>query len=109
MDGLVRPRLHIPVGLFGGTTLPFTSSNFDVVMFVDVLHRTLVRRVLPPNAMRLGKRTPAERHLREELLTPNCTLWIGLGTRTVAYRFNIITVPKPNGRPRLTSWGGKQA
>ena len=108
-DGLVRPHPNIPARLFDGTTLPFTSLSFDVVVFVDVLHHTLVRRVLLPDAMRVGKRIPAEDHLREELLAPNCTLWIGLGTRTVASRFDTIIDPKPDGQLRLTSWEGEEA
>src|SRR5580704_2501645 len=78
-DGLVRPRLHIPAGLFDGTTLPFTSSNFEIVTFVNVLHPTLIRRVLLLEDMRGGKRMPAEDHLRKELLTPRLHFmdWVG--------------------------------
>lgn len=87
-DGLVRPHPHIPAHLFDGTTLPFSFSSFDVVMFTDALHRTLVRRVFLPNAMHVGKRIPAEDHLREELLTPNCALWIENAHRGIALQYN---------------------
>lgn len=38
VDVLVRPRTHVPVTPFDGTTLPFPDDAFDAVMMVDVLH-----------------------------------------------------------------------
>jgi SAM-dependent methyltransferase len=35
-----RPEAAIPVMLFDGTKLPFSSDQFDVVLFADVLHHT---------------------------------------------------------------------
>ncbi len=39
-DVLVRPKTHIPVDAFDGTTLPYGDRAFDAVMIVDVLHHT---------------------------------------------------------------------
>jgi SAM-dependent methyltransferase len=40
VDVLVRGRTHVPVEKFDGQTLPFSEGEFDVVLFVDVLHHT---------------------------------------------------------------------
>jgi len=37
IDTLVRPGARISVQPFDGTTIPFSDSSFDAVMFVDVL------------------------------------------------------------------------
>ena len=54
-------------------------------MFVNVPHSTLVRRVLLPNAIPVGKRMPADDHLREELLAMD---WVGNVHRGVALQYN---------------------
>ena len=38
IDTLARPLTHVPVQLFDGDRLPFPDKEFDVVLFVDVLH-----------------------------------------------------------------------
>ena len=40
IDVLLRPKTHIPVAKYDGTTIPFEDASFDVVMLIDVLHHT---------------------------------------------------------------------
>ncbi len=39
-DVLIRNKTHIPVKPFDGWKLPYSDNQFDIVMFVDVLHHT---------------------------------------------------------------------
>lgn len=52
VDVVTHPRTPFPVTLFDGAHLPFLDGGFDVVMFVDVLHRSRDPSIL----LREGKR-----------------------------------------------------
>ena len=55
IDVLLRAKTHIPVRQFDGQTLPFADDDFDVVMFIDVLHHTTDPNVLLREAARVSK------------------------------------------------------
>ena len=55
IDVLVRDSTHIPVIGFDGQTLPFADNEFDVVLFVDVLHHTDDPNILLNEAYRVSK------------------------------------------------------
>jgi SAM-dependent methyltransferase len=54
VDVLVRPGTHIPVLPFDGCTIPAEPGQYDVVMFVDVLHHTDDPMVLLREAARVA-------------------------------------------------------
>ena len=56
IDVLLRPQRYISVRQFDGKTIPFESSSFDLVMFVDVLHHTTNPAALLAEAARVTKR-----------------------------------------------------
>jgi SAM-dependent methyltransferase len=55
IDVLVRPDAHIPVHSFDGINIPYPDASFDVVMFVDALHRTDDPLLSLQEARRVGK------------------------------------------------------
>src|SRR5262249_20489770 len=55
LDVLIRPRTHIPVQPFDGTTLPLADQSVDAAMFVDVLHHTNDPLVLLREAKRVAR------------------------------------------------------
>lgn len=55
IDVLVRDSTHVPVQFFDGYSLPFADNEFDVVLFVDVLHHTTDPNVLLQEACRVSK------------------------------------------------------
>ena len=56
IDLFVRPRTWIDVATFDGHTIPFGRGEFDVVMFVDVLHHTDDPTILLTEAARVARR-----------------------------------------------------
>jgi SAM-dependent methyltransferase len=54
IDVLVRQETKIPVTAFDGQHIPFPDRNFDVVVFVDVLHHTDDPAVLMREAGRVA-------------------------------------------------------
>lgn len=57
VDVLVRPDTHIPVHAFDGTTLPFPSRSFDVVMLIDVMHHAAQQSALMREVARVARGT----------------------------------------------------
>ena len=55
IDVFVRPTSYIEVVVFDGNTIPYGDNEFDVVMFVDVLHHTDDANVLLREAARVAK------------------------------------------------------
>jgi ubiquinone/menaquinone biosynthesis C-methylase UbiE len=55
VDLLVRQNAQIPVTEFDGRSLPFPDSSFDVVMFVDVIHRAADPEALLREASRVSR------------------------------------------------------
>ena len=51
-----RAQTYIPVTLFDGRHLPFTTEQFDVVLFADVLHHTEHAEQLVKEAARVARR-----------------------------------------------------
>jgi len=56
IDILLRTKSFIPIRKFDGFTIPYRDSNFDVVMFVDVLHHTPDPTVLLSEAKRVAQK-----------------------------------------------------
>lgn len=91
VDVLVRPQTQIPVHTFDGSTLPFPSASFDLVMFVDVLHHTTDPRVLLREAVRVGGAVLIKDHVREGFLagpTLRFMDWVGNAHHGVALPYN---------------------
>jgi SAM-dependent methyltransferase len=57
IDVALRPKPHIPVKTFDGSTIPYPDKSFDIVSFVDVLHHTEDPRVLLKEACRVARKT----------------------------------------------------
>jgi SAM-dependent methyltransferase len=55
IDVLVQEKCYIPVDTFDGRTLPYPDADFDVVMFVDVLHHTTDAMALLREAVRVSR------------------------------------------------------
>jgi SAM-dependent methyltransferase len=91
IDVLVRPRAHIPVKLFDGTTIPYPDGGFDAAMFIDVLHHTEDPLVLLREAARVAKIVLIKDHFRDGLLS-NATLrfmdWAGNAHHGVVLPYN---------------------
>jgi ubiquinone/menaquinone biosynthesis C-methylase UbiE len=56
IDVLLRPKTHIPVAKYDGTTIPFEDASFDMVMLIDVLHHTENPAALLREATRVTRR-----------------------------------------------------
>ncbi len=56
IDVQIRNNTCIPVDLFDGRAIPFEDADFDVVMFVDVLHHTADPIILLSEAARVARR-----------------------------------------------------
>ena len=66
VDPLARPKTHVPVQLVTGERLPFADKEFDLVLFVDVLHHTDDPMVLLREAVRVARAgVVIKDHLRE--------------------------------------------
>ncbi|MGD0338030.1 MAG: class I SAM-dependent methyltransferase [Bacteroidota bacterium] len=55
IDVLIRGNSHIAIREFDGKNIPFDSSRFDVVMFIDVLHHTKNPEDLLKEAVRVSR------------------------------------------------------
>lgn len=55
IDLFIRPHTWIDVATFDGQTIPFDRGEFDVVMFIDVLHHTDDPMVLLAEAARVAR------------------------------------------------------
>ena len=81
VDTLARPTTHIPVELFDGQRLPFPDQQFDVVLFIDVLHHTDKQMALLREAVRVSRDSIVIKdHLREGFCAgPTLRLmdWVG--------------------------------
>jgi 2-polyprenyl-3-methyl-5-hydroxy-6-metoxy-1,4-benzoquinol methylase len=67
VDILVRDTTYIPVQKYDGTHLPFADNDFDVVLFVDVLHHIDNPFSILQEAKRVAKSIIIKDHLREGL------------------------------------------
>jgi SAM-dependent methyltransferase len=92
IDLLVRPMTYIDVKGFDGESLPYTSSSFDVVTFVDVLHHTQDPCTLLREAARVAARAVVVKdHLTDpRFATPTLRLmdWVGNAHHGVELPYN---------------------
>jgi SAM-dependent methyltransferase len=94
LDVLVRPRTHIPVQPFDGSSIPYLDATFDVVMFVDVLHHTVDPMALLREARRVGKIILIKDHFREGFLgslTLKFMDWVGNAHHGVILPYNYMS------------------
>jgi SAM-dependent methyltransferase len=69
IDVAARPGAHIPITLFDGSVIPHEDGQYDVVLFVDVLHHTLDPLILLREGTRVARRALVLKdHLREGFL-----------------------------------------
>jgi len=90
-DVLVRPKTQIPVRQFNGAKLPYPDSDFQVVMFVDVLHHARDPLALLREAARVGKMILIKDHFCEGFLAgPTLRLmdWVGNAPHGVPLLYN---------------------
>ena len=92
IDVLIRPHTHIPVKKFDGNTIPYADNQFDVVMFVDVLHHTDDPKILLSEARRVARRSIVLKdHFREGFLagpTLRFMDWVGNAYHGVVLSYN---------------------
>jgi SAM-dependent methyltransferase len=95
IDVLPRAQTHIPVEIFDGSSFPFASASFDVVMFSDVLHHTADARILLREARRTAKQLVLIKDHFREGLAANARLrfmdWVGNARFGVALPYNYWT------------------
>lgn len=94
IDVLVRPRTHISVQQFDGTTIPYDDDSFDATTFVDVLHHTADPTVLLAEAARVAKVIVIKDHLAEGFLarqTLRAMDWVGNASHGVVLPYNYWT------------------
>lgn len=98
VDVLVRPKTHIPVTAFDGTTLPFADGSFDIVQFVDVLHHTDDPMVLLREAKRVARRGIVLKDHGKDGLLAGPTLrfmdWVGNAHHGVRLPYNYWPVAR---------------
>jgi len=95
VDVLPRVRAYIPVEIFDGSTLPFASASFDVVIFSDVLHHTVNASILLREARRTAKLNVLIKDHYRQGLVANARLrfmdWVGNARFGVALPYNYWT------------------
>jgi len=95
IDVLARERTCIPVSMFDGSSFPFASASFDVVLFADVLHHTADPAVLLREAHRVAAKYVLIKDHYREGLAANARLrfmdWVGNSRFGVALPYNYWT------------------
>ena len=95
IDVLRRAQTHIPVELFDGSSFPFASASFDVVLFSDVLHHTVDATILLREARRTAKKYVLIKDHFREGPAANARLrfmdWVGNARFGVALPYNYWT------------------
>jgi SAM-dependent methyltransferase len=95
IDVLPRAQTHIPVEIFDGSSFPFASASFDVVLFSDVLHHTADATILLREAWRTAKQHLLIKDHFREGLAANARLrfmdWVGNARFGVALPYNYWT------------------
>jgi SAM-dependent methyltransferase len=88
LDVQVRPEAVIPVTPFDGCHLPCAAGEFEIVLFVDVLHHAMEAARLLQEAARVASTAVIVKdHQREGLLahtTLACMDWVGNAPHGVA-------------------------
>ncbi|WP_375254065.1 class I SAM-dependent methyltransferase [Yoonia sp.] len=92
IDIMLREKIHIPVTLFDGKTIPMQDNSVDVVTFVDVLHHTDEPQILISEAARVARKTVIIKdHLSENALdqaTLRLMDWVGNAPHGVVLPYN---------------------
>ena len=94
-DVFFRPKSHIPMIQYDGTTLPFPDGHFDYVTIVDVLHHTDDPAGVLAEAARVSRKGVAIKdHLLEGFLAgPTLRLmdWVGNRGHGVRLPYNYLS------------------
>lgn len=95
IDVMLRPQCHIPVAQFDGITIPYETSSFDVVMFVDVLHHAEdPLRLLIEAARVTRKLVLIKDHNRNGIFANRCLRmmdWVGNASKNVVLPYNYLS------------------
>ncbi len=95
IDVLPRAHTHIPVALFDGSHLPFSTASFGVVLFADVLHHTVEPTVLLQEARRVATHHLLIKDHYREGVAANTRLrfmdWVGNARYGVSLPYNYWT------------------
>jgi SAM-dependent methyltransferase len=92
IDVLKREHSHIPVSLFDGRVIPYPEADFDVVMFVDVLHHMPDPNILLRDARRVARqRILIKDHTKDGFLADSTLRlmdWVGNAPHGVHLPYN---------------------
>ena len=92
IDIMERKKVHIPVTLFDGKTIPMDDDSVDVVTFVDVLHHTDDPQILISEAARVARKAVIIKdHLSENAIdhvTLRAMDWVGNAPHGVVLPYN---------------------
>ena len=92
VESLVRPECKIECRAFDGALLPFPDGEFDVCIFVDVLHHTQDPSVLLREAARVSRSLVLVKDHLDENILDDLTLrlmdWVGNRPHGVALTYN---------------------
>lgn len=95
IDVMLRPQCHIPVAQFDGITIPYETSSFDVVMFVDVLHHAEDPLRLLQEAVRVTRKLVLIKdHYRNGIFASQCLRlmdWVGNASKNVVLPYNYLS------------------
>jgi SAM-dependent methyltransferase len=98
IDVFVRPTTHIPVLPFDGHRIPFDDAEFDVVVFVDVLHHTEDPTELLGEAARVAPGAIVVKDHTADGMLARPTLrfmdWVGNAHHGVALPYNYWPTPR---------------
>lgn len=95
IDVLMRDYMYIPVTVFDGQTIPYSTGRFDAVIFVDVLHHTDNPEILLREAVRVSREAILIKDHKKEGVLAGLTLklmdWVGNAHHGVALKYNYRT------------------
>jgi SAM-dependent methyltransferase len=92
IDVLVRSKTYLSVEAFDGTVIPGADKQFDVVMFVDVLHHTDDPMILLRQAVRVARKAIVIKdHICDGLFAASTLRlmdWVGNAHHAVSLPYN---------------------
>lgn len=92
IDVLERPKSHVPVTVFDGSTIPYEDKSADVISFVDVLHHVDDAERLLKEASRVARKAVVIKDHLSESAIDHLILrfmdWVGNAPHGVVLPYN---------------------